>query len=393
MDTVKIGVNLLYLRPGGVGGSETYVRAVLEAMGHFPGIQLEVFGNQETVDSFGNTGGMGFHVVHGQSFGQLTRLWHENVTLARHLEGLEVLWSPSNFIAPCLPSRIPQAATIYDLQHRWFPRNFSRLQNTVREILFRLTFSKASAWFAISDFSRRDVLKRYGASPKKAHSVLLGADLPGETPAEKEKATLKKYNLQKPYFIFPATMAPHKGHAFLMEALAKANQRHPGKVPQLVLTGRKTGLWPGIESQIQELGPGQSVTHLGYLPQEDTLALVGGAQALLFPSRFEGFGLPVLEAMSLGTPVLASRNTAILEVAGKGARLLPTYDADSWADAIVQISQDEGLRTKLVKRGHENCKRFSWEKCARETLAILLKCTHRGSNRIANPAVLGQIPA
>jgi len=375
---LRIGVNLLYLRPGRVGGSETYVRAVLKEMPRLTDkVEFQVFGSRECIDTFTPSTSFQLQAVHEKPFNQISRLWYENVCLGKWVSNLDLLWSPTNFIAPGLPKKTRQVATIYDLQHRWYPQNFSVFQCLIRELLFQFTFQQAISWMAISEFSRRDALQRYNADPARSHSVLLGADFPQKPTSEQTSEILKKYNLLDPYFYFPATMAPHKGHAFLLDAYAKAARKADAKIPKLVLTGQKGKIWPSISQKIKELGLSDSVTHLGYVPRNDVVALLSEATAMLFPSRFEGFGLPVLEAMSLNTPVLASRNTAIQEVAGKGAWLLDTYDHEEWATAMVQISRDASLRKEWIQKGLKNNQRFSWEKCARETLKILVQSSSK----------------
>jgi glycosyltransferase involved in cell wall biosynthesis len=371
MQKLKIGLNLLYLRPGRVGGSETYVRSILEELLKKDSLEIHLFGSTETIDSFSEQENLKLVSVSSKGFSQTGRLWDENVRLSQLVTGVDVLWSPANFIAPGLPSRIPQVATIHDLQHLWFPENFSAVQRMVREILFRLTFWKSTAWIAISDFTRRDVLARYGVAPGKSHSVLHGADFPEKPEKEEVKRILEKYKLDCPFFLYPATLSSHKGHSFLIDCFAKVVEQSPAPKPKLLFTGQQVGQWDHCKDQIRKLGVEKYIDHLGYIPRTDVTTLMTAAKALLFGSRFEGFGLPILEAMSLGTPVLASRNTAIPEVAGKGAWLLDTNDVEGWTEAILQIAKDDNLANQWIQKGYENNKRFSWQKCASETLSIL----------------------
>ena len=136
---------------------------------------------------------------------------------------------------------------------------------------------------------------------------------------------------------------------------------------------RAGGGWlsDALYARVAALGLGEHVRFLGYVPDVDLLALFDGAFCFCFPSRFEGFGLPILEAQQQGVPVMTANNSAIPEVAGDAAILVDPMDVDAIAEAMLRLSQDERLRAELIAKGHENVKRFSWEKAARETLAVL----------------------
>jgi len=279
-----------------------------------------------------------------------------------------VLWSPANFIAPALPASAPQVATIHDLQHLWMPENFSLLQRVARDVLFRATLRRARAVIAISGFTRDDILARYGAEASRVHGILSGLDA-AEAPGDEDEVR-QRYDLQGPFLVFPAAMTPHKGHAFLLRAFARAVDGLDPRL-RLVLTGQKTDLWPGLCAIIAEHGLEDRVHHLGFIPRGDMITLTAAATALVFPSRFEGFGLPLLEAMQHGTPVIASKVTAIPEVAGEGAALLDPDDLDAWASAMRRVVSEPEWAAELSRAGTENTRRFSWRTCAEATLTVL----------------------
>jgi glycosyltransferase involved in cell wall biosynthesis len=140
---------------------------------------------------------------------------------------------------------------------------------------------------------------------------------------------------------------------------------------QLVLAGRKGWLYDSLFAQVDALGLAERVQFPGYVPEDGLPALFAGALAFVFPSLYEGFGLPVLEAQKYGVPVLTANNSSLPEVAGDAALLVDPHDVDAIAAAMRRLATDEGLRQELSRKGLENVKRFSWEKCARETLAVL----------------------
>ena len=139
---------------------------------------------------------------------------------------------------------------------------------------------------------------------------------------------------------------------------------------ELVLTGRKGPRWRDVEDYARRAGVHARIRHLGFVPRKHVFDLLFMARALVFPSLFEGFGLPVLEAMQCETPAIVSNAASLPEVAGDAALLLSPQDASSWASAITQVHSDEALRTKLVALGRDNLLRFSWQRCAEETAAI-----------------------
>jgi glycosyltransferase involved in cell wall biosynthesis len=168
------------------------------------------------------------------------------------------------------------------------------------------------------------------------------------------------------------TLQPRKNLGRLLEAYAIVRkQAKRDETPCLVIAGRKGWLYNQIFQHIVRLGLESKVIFPGYVPQDDLPALLSGARLFVFPSLYEGFGLPVLEAMACGTPVLCSNVSSLPEVAGEAALLVDPIDVKSMAETMNRLLQDEGLRTQLVKRGFQQVRRFSWERCARETLAVL----------------------
>jgi glycosyltransferase involved in cell wall biosynthesis len=142
---------------------------------------------------------------------------------------------------------------------------------------------------------------------------------------------------------------------------------------QLVLAGKRGWLYTDLFAQVERLGLANRVLFPGYIADADLPALLSGALGFVFPSLYEGFGIPVLEAGACGVPVITSNTSSLPEVAGDAALLVDPHDVDAIAEAMHRLVTDEALRTELARRGLENVQRFSWEKCARETLAVLLE--------------------
>jgi glycosyltransferase involved in cell wall biosynthesis len=169
-----------------------------------------------------------------------------------------------------------------------------------------------------------------------------------------------------------ASSDPHKNVERLLDAFARFRQRHPsGAAYRLYVMGA----WMGrreqrLHARITRLGLESAVRHLTGVPTRHVAALYSGAQALVFPSLMEGFGLPVLEAMASGTPVIAANGSSLPEITGDAALLVDPYDVEALTEAIWRLAEDAGLRAALIARGQARSRQFSWERLARETVAI-----------------------
>jgi glycosyltransferase involved in cell wall biosynthesis len=178
-----------------------------------------------------------------------------------------------------------------------------------------------------------------------------------------------RYGIRGDYILYVGTLQPRKNLRRLLKAYAMVQKRD--ETPCLVIAGRKGWLYDQIFQQVERLGLETEVIFPGYVPQDDLPTLLSGACFFVFPSLYEGFGLPVLEAMACGTPVLCSNVSSLPEVAGNVALLVDPLDVESMAEAMNRLLQDEGLRAQLVERGFQQVRQFSWDRCARETLTVL----------------------
>ena len=184
------------------------------------------------------------------------------------------------------------------------------------------------------------------------------------------EAAKVKYALPPEYAFYPADTWPHKNHAMLVKALHLLRTKHRREVP-CVLTGIKRGAHDALLKAVEEHGLAQQVHLLGYVEKHDMPLLYQGARFLIFPYLFEGFGLPLLEAMASDCPIICSRAASIPEVVGDAALLFDPNDPEEMADSMHRILTDEELRRTLVKAGRERALQFSWERTAHETLKVL----------------------
>jgi glycosyltransferase involved in cell wall biosynthesis len=301
------------------------------------------------------------------------RLWTHGA-LAREVcrRRPDVLFVPAHVLPFVIPVwRLPASVvTVHDLGYRRFPAAHTHRQRWYLDWSTQWSALAATRLIAVSRATAADLTHFY-ATPQGKIDVIYEAAEPLAGPVATAAQVKSRYGLTRPYLLYVGTIQPRKNLARLLYAYAKlpANDRLP---PDLVLAGGSGWLSGPLYQLATDLGLGERVRFLGYVPDADLPALYAGALAFCFPSLFEGFGLPVLEAQHYGVPVMTANNSALPEIAGDAALLVDPTDIDALADAMLRLSQDEALRQRLIAAGHENVKRFSWEKAARETLAVLL---------------------
>jgi glycosyltransferase involved in cell wall biosynthesis len=226
---------------------------------------------------------------------------------------------------------------------------------------------------ADSQATRADLIREYQVSESKVHVVYLGRDeslAPVRDPQILEGARAR-YGIGPRYLLYVGTLQPRKNLDRVVEGFARLAATPGMHSVQLVLAGKRGWLYGTLFSQVARRGLEGRVLFPGYVDETDLAALYSGALGYVYPSLYEGFGIPVLEAQACGVPVMTSNNSSLPEVAGDAALLVDPTDVDAISEAMLQLATDDALRATLIERGFANVKRFSWEKCARETLEVL----------------------
>lgn len=294
--------------------------------------------------------------------------WLEQWTLPLELAplDLDLLHSP-DFVPP-LRWRGLSVITVMDLAFLRFPhllteesrRYYGQVGQAVR---------RADAILAISEHTRKDLVDLLDAPEDKITVTHLAADdsFTPVTDASRLAAVRSTYSLDRPFLLFVGTVEPRKD----LPTLLRAFGRLLAALPELLLAiaGRPGWLSEQVYETASALGLGDSARFLGGVPAQDLPALYSAATAFVLPSLYEGFGMPVLEAMACGTPVVCSNAGSLPEVAGDAALLFPPGDDEALARALDSILSDSALRTELARRGAVQAKRFSWLETARRTLA------------------------
>ena len=262
--------------------------------------------------------------------------------------------------------------TIHDLGYLHFPRAHRLLDRLYLDLSTRFNARAAAHIIADSQATKRDLVERYGVEPSKISVIYPGYDEEAFQPVREREAieaVKARYGIAGDYILFVGTIQPRKNLVRLMEAFSLLKRQAADL--QLVIAGKKGWLYEAIFRRVEELGLEGQVVFTGYVAEEGLPALFSGARLFVFPSLYEGFGLPVLEAMACGTPVVCSNASSLPEVAGDAALLFDPLDVEGMAAAMGRVLGDERLRAELIERGLQRARGFSWEKCARETLAVL----------------------
>ena len=259
--------------------------------------------------------------------------------------------------------------TIYqphDLQHVHLPELFTPRERLKRDILYRTYCEQAHMVVAMSQWGRCDLIEQYGLSAQKVHVVPWGCVLsayPAPHAADLQRVR-DKFALPDHFLFYPARTWPHKNHVGLLEALARLRDRDGLRIP-VVFSGGREPFFAAIQKRISQLDLTSQVQFVGFVSPLDLVSLYRLCRGVIFPSRFEGWGLPVTEAFAMGVPVACSNVTSLPEVAGNAALLFDPADPDQIADAAKGLWTDETARRTLIERGTLRARAFTWDRTAR----------------------------
>ncbi|MDQ1300444.1 MAG: hypothetical protein QG637_362 [Chloroflexota bacterium] len=269
-----------------------------------------------------------------------------------------------------LPLRgVPTVLTVHDLIFRRYPQRHKPLNRWYLNATLPLYCRRADHIIAVSEQTRADLIAHYGLPPAKISVIYEAADPQfGPQAPEVVAAARARYGLLSRYLLFVGTIEPRKN---LGRVLAAFERLHAERLTDaLVIVGKRGWLFDDFFARLEQSPVKRAVLFPGFVPDADLPAIYAGAQALAFPSEFEGFGLPVLEAMACGAPVVCSTTSSLPEVAGDAALLVDPADTDALTAALRRVAADADLAAELARRGVAQAARFSWERAAAETLAV-----------------------
>ncbi len=378
---MRIGVNALYLIPGEVGGTEIYLRHLLRAISEIrTPDDFFVFTNLETGRDLLPEGSR-FHWVPQEvaaRFRPARLLWEQTLLPAECMNlRLDVLLNPG-FTAP-LAAPCPQVTIFHDLQHKRQPENFRWFDLPFWRFFLWMAAHRSEGLIANSDPVQTDLLRFYRIAPEKVTLITPGVD--------PEFFEVAKRRVPQPYLLAVSTLHPHKNLDGLLTAFAQFRREAPEF--HLVIAGLRGFSTQHLEERRLALGLGDSVEFTGWIPREELYGLFAGAHAFVYPTRFEGFGLPVVEAMAAGIPLACSNIEPVASIAGDGALQFDPGNQDQIVEALRRIVFDEELRSRLALAGPERAKGYSWSQTAHLTLASLRRAAAL-SRRIDAPLARGK---
>jgi glycosyltransferase involved in cell wall biosynthesis len=300
---------------------------------------------------------------------QKSYFWHLYLQfkLRKNNLDLDLIHSPENATLFVKLKNQKKIVTVHDIRQHVFPK-FNKA-TTLSYLFLPRTLKTTDKIITVSNSTKKDLIHYFNVPEEKIKVILLAADEKFQPLNDEETKEVKqKYHLNFPFILYLGGLAAHKNISTLIKAfytLKKKKFQH-----KLVITGKKRWKYNEIFETIDKLNLQKDVIFTGYVPDEDLPALYNAADLFVYPSLYEGFGLPPLEAMVCGTPVITSNTSSLPEVVGDAGIMVDPYDVDGLADAMYDVLTNDGLREEMIKKGLERTKRFSWEKCARETLKV-----------------------
>lgn len=380
---MRIGLNATSFLPGRMGGMETYFRNLLDRLqSHDNDNNYLLLCDKRHVGEF-NLFNSQFRAEY-INYAKPSPAWFvrgivRNVLnldiLASRMNGVkvDVIHHPFTVLTP--PGiKTPSVLTFWDMQHEFFPEFFNRTELLKRKRLYRASAERATRIVVSAAFTKECLVNRYEIEAEKIEVIYTGYG-PEYRPvndAERLTAVRNKYGLDKPFLFYPAATWPHKNHNRLLEAIRIVCERYSFD-GSLVLTGIAMQSHCEIKNEINRLDLADKVKILGYLPASDLPSLYNCARLMVFPSLFEGFGIPLVEAMACGCPVVCADSTSLPEVVGDAGVLFDPFDPEEMAETIWSAWNDEGRLTGMRERGLERVKKFSWDDTALKTIDVYKK--------------------
>jgi glycosyltransferase involved in cell wall biosynthesis len=268
---------------------------------------------------------------------------------------------------------VPVVATIHDLAFEHLPETFTRRGSMQLKLTVRRTARRAARIATVSEYSRQDLLRTYNLAPEKVAVTYNGIEphfTPQASSANEAEDVRRRFGIGRDFLLAVGSLQPRKNLVRLIRAYAGLRDEIGGRAPQLVIVGRKLWLTAEIFAEVRRQRWAEDVILTGYVTDEDLPKLYRAATAFVYPSLFEGFGLPPVEAMACGTPVITSNTSSLPEIVGDAAVLIDPCDEQALAVALSQITSDAALRARLRGQGIERAKKFTWRAAAEMTLQL-----------------------
>lgn len=373
MPPLRIGVNALYLIPGGVGGTEIYLRNLLRGLAKVDvSNEYFVFTNRETgPDLVPSQVNFTHRPQNVRGENRAARLLWEQSRLPREAAvlRLDCLFNPG-FTAPVF-GPCPSVTVFHDLQHKRHPEHFKALDLPFWKLFLYAAVKRSAKLIAVSQATKDDLLRYYKLPADRVVVVGHGVESEFFHIGEQRGAT-------EPLLLCVSTLHPHKNLERLIRVFAKFRGEHPEY--RLVIAGMRGFHAEALDRLIAELQLSQAVRLTGWIEREELYNLFRRARAFMYPSTFEGFGMPVLEAMAARVPLACSSIEPLRSIVGHGAVLFDPGDDDGMLQAMKRVAGDEQGLAEMVQAGAQRAADFSWPECARQTLAVIEQAARKRSS-------------
>ena len=376
---MHIGIDASRAVSGQRTGTEHYSARLIEALGLIEGAARHRFVLYANAPRDSSAEAMlGFNLPPNFAWRPIPwrRLWtHMRLSVAMLRYTPDVLFVPSHVV----PLRHPPATvvTIHDVGYLYYPDAHTAASRRYLDWSTRFSTQAARRVIAISQQTADDLVQHYAVPADKIRVIHHGSDPTFHPITDRQELANMRHRyelpLARPYILYVGTLQPRKNLARLIEAFAAglAGERFGPQPPMLVLAGKKGWLYDELFALVERLGLGTAVHFPGYVRQEDLPTLISGAEVFALPSLYEGFGLPALEAMACGTPLIAARASSLPEVVDDAGLLCDPLDPAAWTEALAALLNDQSLRTRYSGAGMARAAQFTWARAARATLEVL----------------------
>ena len=367
---MRIGIDATALPPEPVGAG-TYIIQLVRALADSDSDhEWVVFAHRSRIELFGEMPGRTMEWIPIRDKSPFQRLIWEQTTLPTVAKQtrLDILHS----LHYTRPNRLECASvvTFHDMTFFLYPQLHTLPKRTFFPVAIRSSARRANALIAVSETTRQDTIRLLNVSPEKIFTCPNGVspDFHPISDASRLEACRNKYHLPENFILYLGTIEPRKNLPILLRAFHRLVQEGAGL--HLVITGKHGWMVEQVRDTIRELHLDRLIHFTGYIPADDLPIVYNLARTFVYPSLYEGFGLPPLEAMACGIPVIASAIPAIQELVGDAGVLFPPQDEEALFQALRMVVEDPSLQAKLSKKGRERSQQFTWKRCAQATLEV-----------------------
>lgn len=365
--SLRVGLGLLSVYPSSNAGTTTYVRGLLSGLSSEEAVEVIALANSALGRACSDLAGTDKIMRGSQRFATVERRFGRVPALcmttalpmitAGDLQHVDVVHYPQTVRSPRVDR--PVVVTLHDVLHLDLPHLFSNSMRIWRRLMYDESARRADAVITVSEHARARIIDRLGIDPTRVHVSYHGVDstLFTPEPTANDAEVRRRLGIDRPYFYYPASLAPHKNHGVLLRALRLLEGRH------LLLTGPYANRLDELLAEADACGVSDRIQHLGMVAAEALPALYRGASCLVFPSLYEGFGVPIVEAMASACPVTCSDRGAPVEIAGGAALVFDPEQPEAIANAVKTLD-DSVVRDRCVTDGLRRAAQFNWPSVA-----------------------------